>query len=249
MAIIAPSGPTQRSQPSETPASMLTRLAQLGGRTASRYAAGCAAKRSQQGIDTTRVRMPSASSVVAGGHGQRQLRAGRDEDEVRLRGDAACVLGVGQDIAAASKALRGQLGRAWQDGQLLPRQGERHRPVGSLDREPPGGHGLVRVTGPHEPQVGHGAQCGVMLDRFVRRPVLAEPDGVVGPDVGHRQPGQRREANRTAHVVAEVQERARVRDGSRRGTRCRWRWRPWRARGRRSAGSVRRRRPRSRRRP
>ena len=56
-----------------------------GGRTSSRYAAGCAAKRSQQGIETTRVRMPSPVSSVARGHREAQLRAGGDEDDVGLR--------------------------------------------------------------------------------------------------------------------------------------------------------------------
>ena len=52
-----------------------------------------------------------------------------------------------------------------------------------------------------------------VLDRLVGRAVLAETDRVVGPDVDDRQPHQRRQPDRTAHVVAEGQERAAVRAG------------------------------------
>ena len=51
-----------------------------------------------------------------------------------------------------------------------------------------------------------------MLDRLMGRAVLAEPHGVVGPDVDHLQPAQRCEPDRAAHVVAERQERPDVRD-------------------------------------
>ena len=58
-------------------ASTLTRLRTAGGRTASRYAWSWASNRSQQGSDTTRVGMPSASSASAAANGELQLRAGR----------------------------------------------------------------------------------------------------------------------------------------------------------------------------
>src|SRR6187551_2245943 len=63
--MIAPSSPTQRSQPSETPTSTLTRFRTDGGRTASRYDWSCRSNRSQHGSETTRVGMPSPSSVSA----------------------------------------------------------------------------------------------------------------------------------------------------------------------------------------
>ena len=53
-----------------------------------------------------------------------------------------------------------------------------------------------------------------MLHRLMRRAVLAEADGVVRPDVDDVDPRHRREAHGPAHVVAEVQERAGVRDES-----------------------------------
>ena len=51
-----------------------------------------------------------------------------------------------------------------------------------------------------------------MLDRLVRRAVLAEPHRVVRPDVDDVQAGQRGQPDGPAHVVAERQERGDVRD-------------------------------------
>ena len=47
-----------------------------------------------------------------------------------------------------------------------------------------------------------------MLDRLVRRAVLAQSDGVVRPDVDHVESAERRQPDGAAHVVAERQERA-----------------------------------------
>ncbi len=41
----------------------------------------------------------------------------------------------------------------------------------------------------------------------MRRPVLAQPDRVVGEDIDDAQPGQRRQPDGAPHVVAEGQER------------------------------------------
>ena len=62
---IAPASPTQRSQPSDTPASTATRAGTSRGSTESRYAAGCRSNSSQQGSDTTRAGTPSRSSASA----------------------------------------------------------------------------------------------------------------------------------------------------------------------------------------
>ena len=51
-----------------------------------------------------------------------------------------------------------------------------------------------------------------MLDRLVRRPVLAEVDAVVREDEERLQVRERREADRRAHVVAEDEERRAERD-------------------------------------
>jgi hypothetical protein len=51
-----------------------------------------------------------------------------------------------------------------------------------------------------------------MLHGLMRGPVLAEADRIVGPHVDHVQPGERRQPDRSAHVVAERQEGRVVRD-------------------------------------
>ena len=73
--------------------------------------------------------------------------------------------------------------------------------------------GLVRVGGAHDREVRDGAERRELLDRLVRRAVLAEGDGVVRPDEDRRDVHQRGEAHRGAHVVAEDQERAAERAG------------------------------------
>src|SRR5262249_3973786 len=58
-----PRSPTYFCQPSVTPASIESRAPAACGRTSSRYACGCLSKNGQHGIETTRVGMPSASSL------------------------------------------------------------------------------------------------------------------------------------------------------------------------------------------
>jgi hypothetical protein len=55
--------------------------------------------------------------------------------------------------------------------------------VSILQRELPAFHGLDRVARPQHVEVRHRAQRGEMLDRLVRRAILAEPDGIVGHHV------------------------------------------------------------------
>ena len=124
MAMMAPCPPTQRSQPSETPASTLTRAPTSGGRTSSRYAAGWAANRSQQGIETTRVRMPSAVST------SRAAMARCSSEPVAMRMSSGPVTvpigrrGLGQHVGSCAHAAAGVLGGPGQDGQLLAGQRE-----------------------------------------------------------------------------------------------------------------------------
>ncbi len=146
------------------------------------------------------------------------LAAGRDEDH---RGVAAGRLG--EDVPAAggafgageavtgANALRG--GRPVEHWEALPAQAQRGRPVGVLEDGAPGHHGLVCVGRPYHVEAGDGPQRPQVLDRLVGRPVLTEPDRVMRPDIGHRQPHQGSEPDRGAHVVAEDQERATVGPG------------------------------------
>src|SRR5581483_3661381 len=69
MPMESPSSPTQRRQPSVTPASTESRDRISGGSTSSRYAWSCASNRSHDGMLTTRARTPwSARSACASTH-------------------------------------------------------------------------------------------------------------------------------------------------------------------------------------
>ena len=146
---------------------------------------------SQQGSDTTRARMPSASSASAAANAS----CSSEPVAMRISSGSPSPRGVAQDVAAASHALARLLGRAREHRQLLAGQGQRHRAVAPLHGERPGRGRLVGVARSHEPQVRDRAQRGVVLDRLVGRPVLAQADRVVGPDVDDVEPGQR--ASRT----------------------------------------------------
>ena len=110
------------------------------------------------------------------------------------------------------------------------------------------GH-FVGVAGPDHQQIGNRPQRGQMLDRLVRRAVLAHADRIVREDVEHGQAHEGGQADRRPHVVGEDEERGPVGPQAAKGS-CRCRWRPWRVRGcrsgscgRRTAGLESRRRP------
>ena len=146
-----------------------------------------ASNHSRQGIDTTRAATPPAASRSRAADGELDLRAGADQDHVR-----ACRLSsIEQDIAAAVRRLvvsakpsspRGN------DRHVLPGQAERGRAVGvRRGLRAPAGGGLVGVGRTYDVEAGDRPQRGEVLDRLVGGAVLAEPDRVVGPHVGHRQ--------------------------------------------------------------
>ena len=81
-------------------------------------------------------------------------------------------------------------------------------PLAALEDGLPGPGDLVGVAGAHDVEARDGAQRRELLDRLVRRAVLAERDGVVGPDEDRRRLHERGETHRGAHVVAEDQEGA-----------------------------------------
>ncbi len=69
---------------------------------------------------------------------------------------------------------------------------------------------LRRLRGigrPDERDIGNRAQGRKLLDGLMRRPVLAEPDGVVRVDEDHALLHDGRETHRRTHVVREDQER------------------------------------------
>jgi hypothetical protein len=71
---------------------------------------------------------------------------------------------------------------------VLAGEDDAGRAVVVLEDRVPAGGGLVGVGRRDHVEAGDRAQRGEVLDRLVGRAVLAEADGVVGPDVGDRQP-------------------------------------------------------------
>ena len=137
---------------------------------------------------------PVATRMTSGR--RRRCRAGRSRPGRRRRR-------VGVAVGAARERR-----------DVLAGQAERRRAAGVLEDRLPGGDGLVGVRGADDDEAGDRAQRGEVLDRLVGRAVLAEADGVVGPDVGHGQLHDRRQPDRRAHVVGEDEERAAVHAGA-----------------------------------
>ena len=95
--------------------------------------------------------------------------------------------------------------------QVLAR--EERAPSGRRFRSIAAAHataGLDGVARPPDVHVGDEPQARRVLDRLVRRAVLAQADRVVREHVDHAQLHQRRHAQRVARVVGEHQERAAV---------------------------------------
>ena len=76
----------RRSAPSRgsRPARPQTRAVTDGGSTASRYSAGCSSNSSHDGMLTTRLRTPFLRELLVGGHAQRDLAAGGQEQHLGL---------------------------------------------------------------------------------------------------------------------------------------------------------------------
>ena len=132
-----------------------------------------------------------------------QLAACADEHDLYAVGRVLV-----EDVAALERILRRAqtVGRTVVGGQVLAREGQRGRAARVEQRSPPRLARFVGVTGPDDRHVGHGAQCGQVLDGLVRRAILAQTDAVVGEDVDDTQAAERRQADRPAHVVAKDQE-------------------------------------------
>ena len=112
--------------------------------------------------------------------------------------------------AAGAQVLRGVLGA--QRGEVLPGQREDRGLVLVLERQLPALRRLDRVGRAQHQQARDRPQGRQVLDRLVRRPVLAEPDRVVGADDDHPLLHERGEADRGPAVVGEDEEGAAVGD-------------------------------------
>src|SRR5262249_15553034 len=90
--------------------------------------------------------------------------------------------------------------------QRLAREDQRYRFVAQLGDELPRLEDFVGVRGAQRDEPGDGAQRRKLLDRLMRRSVLANPDRVVREYVDDRQLHERAQANRWPRVVAEDEE-------------------------------------------
>src|SRR6185312_5547966 len=100
--------------------------------------------------------------------GERDLGAGGDDRRPRA-------LGVHEDIGAAADRLD-LVGAAWIERDTLPRQQQAAWAAPVLERRRPCQRGLDGVAGPPDIELRDQPQRRGMLDRLVRRSVLAEPD-------------------------------------------------------------------------
>ena len=162
--------------------------------------ASCSANRSRHGIETSRTRMPSASSSFAAS------LAMWTSEPVAIRISSASPPSVSRStyaprsIASSGTAAGSHTGRPWR------RERERRRPVGLAQRVAPRERGLVEAGRADDVEVRRRAQRDELLDRLVRRAVLADADRVVREHERRRDAHDRREPDRALHVVAEDQE-------------------------------------------
>ena len=96
--------------------------------------------------------------------------------------DVRVSLRAGDDVGAVGDRAPGA--GAVEHRQILPREDE-HAGTDEGHRHPPGVRGLIGVRRPDGDQLRDGAQADQLLDRLVRRAILADGDAVVGEDEDH----------------------------------------------------------------
>jgi uracil phosphoribosyltransferase len=157
------------------------------------------------GIETSRTRLPVGRDLAHRFGGDSDLGAGGDHD--RLGRPVA----VDQHVAAARdrRHLR-RAARLMRHG--LAREHEARRAVAILDRRAHATAVSTRIAGRHTSMCGMMRAGSQVLDRLVRRTVLAEADRVVRIDEDHAERISAGHAHRVARVVRERQERRRRRE-------------------------------------
>ena len=119
--------------------------------------------------------------------------------------------GFGQHVGAAGgEVLVGVLEADRR--QVLAAQRHDRGVLAVLERREPALGGLDPVGGAEHQEPRDRPQGRELLDRLVRRPVLAEPDRIVRADQDHALVHQRREADRRAAIIGKYQEGAAIRD-------------------------------------
>ena len=144
---------------------------------------------------------------------RRYLRTRCNQDGGRLGGihhDITSLGGLHGLLAAARRAHR------LEAADILSRENQRHGTL-LLESQLPGHHRLVavgRTQHDHRAfaavvlQVLHQPDLHLLLDRLVRRTVLAHAERIVRPDVDHVQTHERRQTDGRLHVVREDEEGA-----------------------------------------
>ena len=102
---------------------------------------------------------------------------------------AAFAFGLGQDIAALRGHVLGRVLRA-HSRQALAGQCQHRRRGPRGQRQLPGLGCLYGIRRAEDVHIRRRTQHGQMFDRLVRRPVLAQTDGIVGHDIRNPQAHQ-----------------------------------------------------------
>ena len=138
-------------------------------------------------------------------------RAPRRRGDLAARGDenhlGRAARRVRQHIGAARHAGRRRVFAAVEGRQRLARQHQHRRSVAQLQDVAVGLDHLVGVGGPQHDQARNGAQRDQLLDRLMRRTVLAVAHRVMGEDEDRRQLHQRGQPDGRPRIVAEDEER------------------------------------------
>ena len=117
--------------------------------------------------------------------------------------------GLGQHIAALRRQVAGGMFGAHRR-QVLPAQRQHGGGGFGGQRQFPRLGGFHRIGGAEDMGVGGGPADRQMLDRLVGRPILAQPDAVVGHHEHRRYPHQRRQPHRRAGIVGKAHEGAAI---------------------------------------
>ena len=138
--------------------------------------------------------------LLVGADAELHLAAAPDQDQLGLS-----VIGVGEHVGAALEPGCRRVTAPVEGRNRLAREHERDGRVVKPHQDAPRLDRLVRVAGPDRDEARHRPQRRELLDGLVRRPVLAEPDRVVGEDPDRGDLHQRAEPDRLARVVGEDQ--------------------------------------------
>ena len=193
--------------------------------TARRTASGAANSNSKHGTETTRAATPCAASSFCASTAIAPPSRWR-------RATPAASPSAGDDlIGAAGAACCARRASVRSCGRFCRVSASTLGASRASQRELPAFDRLDRVAGPEHEQVRDRAQRGEMLDRLMRRAVLAEPDRVVRHHMDDALAHQRGEPDRRAAIIGEHQERAGIGDDAADAAPCRSSPRPCRARG------------------